>query len=94
MFALGPLCLTHDDLWHLTWGEAQDRLEAHQYAEYLDARKRAQMATWVLNGSGRLKHPIRVEDLVGHWVDGQVMSKGEYLEHAKRKIAANKARRG
>ncbi len=90
LVALGPLKLSHEDLWRLSWGEVEDLLYAWRYAEYLESRHRAQHATWILNGSGNLKHTIRVEDLVGHWVDGQVMSKGDYHEFLKRKIKARK----
>jgi len=91
--ALGPLQLTHEDLWRLSWGEIEDLVYAFRYREYLESAKRAQHAAWIMNASGNLKHPVRVEDLVGHWVDGQVMSKNEYFEHCKARIQRNKETR-
>lgn len=43
-----------------------------------------------MNATGNLKHPVRVEDLSGYWVDGQVLSKNDYHEHLKSKIKARK----
>ncbi len=91
--ALGPLRLSHEDLWRLTWGEVDDLLYAWKYAEYLESQKRAQSAAWIMNASGNLKHPVRVEDLVGHWVDGRVLSKNEYHEHLKATIRGRKGDR-
>jgi len=88
--ALGPLRLSHEDLWLLTWGEVDDLLYAWKYAEYLELQKRAQSAAWIMNATGNLKHPVRVEDLSGYWVDGQVLSKNDYHEHLKSKIKARK----
>jgi hypothetical protein len=71
----------------------EDLFYAYRYREYLESAKRAQHAAWIMNASGNLRHPVRIEDLVGHWVDGQVMSKGEYFEHCKAKIQRNKEKR-
>lgn len=94
LLALGPLRLSHNDLWILTWGELEDRIYAWSYAEYLETRKLAQLAAWILNGSGNLKMPVRVDDLAGRWVDGRVMTEKQYREHLKRKIQEKKRRRG
>ncbi len=91
--ALGPLRLTHEDLWRLAWGEIEDLVYAYQYREYLESAKRAQHAAWIMNTSGNLKTPVRVEDLIGHWVDGRIMSKGEYFEYCKKRIQRNKDKR-
>ncbi len=91
LIALGPLRLTHEDLWRLTWGEVDDLIYAWKYSEYLESQKRAQHAAWIINACGRLKHPVSANDLAGYWVDGQIMSKGEYHEHLKKRV---KARRG
>ncbi len=87
---LGPLRLSHDDLWCLTWGEVQDLLHAYRYREYLDTRQMAQHAAWIMNATGRLKHPVKCDDLAGYWVDGRVLSKGEYHEHLKNRVRARK----
>jgi hypothetical protein len=91
LLALGPLRLSHDDLWHITWGELDDLIYAWRYSEYLESQKRAQQAAWIMNACGRLKHPVRTNDLAGYWVDGQIMSKNEYHEHLKNKV---RSRRG
>lgn len=91
---LGPLGFRPSELWILTWGEAKDLLEAWRYREYLDSQKRAQMACWLLNGSGNLKHSINIADLVGYWVDGQVMGKEEYREFLEEKVRRKKVEKG
>lgn len=91
--ALGPLRLTHEDLWRLTWGEVDDLIYAWRYSEYLETQKRAQHAAWIMNAAGNLKRPVRVEDLSGFWVDGEVLNKNEYHEYQKRRIQARKERK-
>jgi hypothetical protein len=88
--ALGPLRLTHKDLWELTWGEIDDLVYAYKYREYLESLKRAQHAVWLMNASGNLRHPVRVEDLVGYWADGEIMGKNEYFQYCKDKIKRKK----
>ena len=90
MTILGPLKLKHDDLWKLTIGEYEDLCHAWSYDNYLENQKIALLATWLLNGSGNLKYPVYVEDLVGRWVDGQVMTEKEYREYIKNKVARRK----
>lgn len=90
LFALGPLRLSREELWTLSWGELDDRRQAWMYAEHLETRRRAQLAAWLLNGSGKLKHPVAVEDLAGCWVDGRVMGKDEYRRRLKEKVRARK----
>jgi hypothetical protein len=94
LLALGPLHLSHENLWTLTWGELEDLIHAWSYTEYLETRKRAQHAAWILNGSGNLKTPVRVDDLAGRWVGGRVMTEKQYREHLKRKMQEKKRRRG
>jgi hypothetical protein len=90
LVALGPLRLSHDDLWRLTWGEVEDLAYAWRYSEFLETQKRAQHAAWILNGSGNLKRPLRVEDLSGYWVDGRILDKNEYHEYQKERIRAKR----
>lgn len=92
LIALGPLRLSHEDLWRLTWGELEDLIYAWRYSEYLEYQKIAHLAAWLLNGSGNLKMPIRADELVGRWVDGQVMSERKYREYMKRKMQKKAAR--
>lgn len=50
------------------------------------------MTANLINGMGNVKYPVHVDDLVGYWVDGQVLGKMEYWEYCKNK--ARKARKG
>jgi hypothetical protein len=90
LVALGPLRLSHEDAWRMTWGEIEDLAYAWRYAEFLETQKRAQLGAWIMNATGNLKRPVRVEDLSGFWVDGEVLSKNEYHEHQKQRIRARK----
>jgi len=90
LVALGPLRLSHDDLWRLTFGELDDLIYAWRYSEFLESQKRAQHAVWIMTASGNLKRPLRVEDLSGYWVDGRIMDKNEYHEYQKRRIRAKR----
>lgn len=93
LIALGPLCLTHEDLWCRTLGEIEDLIYAYQYRAFLSLREKAQTAAWIMNAAGTLKHQVSAEDLVGHWVDGKIMSKGEYFDYCKEKIKQKKDRK-
>lgn len=90
LIALGPLRLFHEDLWRLTWGEVQDLVHGYRYREYLETRRAAQHAAWIMNACGRLKHPVKCDDLAGYWVDGRVLSKNEYHEHLKKRVKTRK----
>ncbi len=63
---------------------------AYQYREHVELRKLAQVASWIMNASGNLKRPVGVEDLVGYWVDGEIMGKNEYFQYCKDKIKRKK----
>jgi len=91
LVALGPLCLTHDDLWNRTFGELEDLIYAYQYRAFLNLREKAQVAAWIMNAAGTLKRQVSAEDLVGHWVDGRIMSKVEYFDYCKEKIRRKKS---
>lgn len=87
---LGPLCLSHDHLWSLTWGEADDLLHAWRYRNYLDMQKIATLGSWLVNVSGNVKHTVKPTDLIGHWVDGRVLSESQYHDYLKKKIISRK----
>ena len=87
---LGPLHLTHEHLWSLTWGEVDDLLHAWRYNEYLEMTKLATLGSWIVNASGNVKHTVKPTDLIGHWVDGKVMSESQYHTYLKEKIRAKK----
>lgn len=69
--------MTHEDLWRITWGELDDRIYAWRYAEYLETRKRAQLASWILAGAGNLRRPVGVEELAGIWHNGEIFAPRE-----------------
>lgn len=92
LLALGPLRLSHNDLWDITWGELEDLIYAWRYSEYLETQKRAQLGAWIMNASGNMKHTIQPIDLCGHWVNGKILSKNEYHNYLKQKIKKRKKR--
>ena len=81
LFALGPLGLSHEDLWTVTNGELGDRMEAHRYKTYLERRERAVMTAALMNI--HLKRSVSVQDLVGIWRKGEILTKGEFIEKWK-----------
>ena len=87
---LGPLHLTHENLWKLTWGEVDDLLHAWRYTEYLEMTKYATLGSWLINVSGNVKHTVKPTDLIGHLVDCRVMSESQYHTYLKEKIKAKK----
>ncbi|MEA4876831.1 hypothetical protein SDC9_132752 [bioreactor metagenome] len=93
-FALGPLNLSKEGLWEISWGEYEDLLLSWQYREYLEYRKTAALATWVLNGTGKRNHPVLIDDLIGVWDDGEIMSKQEHFDRSVQKIKNRKQKGG
>lgn len=76
----------------MTYGELLDHIAAHGYREYLETRKRAQLACWICNGAGMRTSPLYVEDLVGYWAGGKAMGKLEYWQWTKEQALRNKGR--
>jgi hypothetical protein len=81
LFALGPLGLSHEDLWFVTNGELGDLLDAWNYKQYLERRERAHM-TCILANMWSKRH-ISVQDIVGVWDNGGSVSKQEFFEKWK-----------
>jgi hypothetical protein len=52
--------------------------------------KYATLGSWLINISGNVKHTVKPTDLIGHWVDGRVMSESQYHTYLKEKIKAKK----
>ncbi len=67
---------------------------AWQYREYLDYRKLAALGSWVLNGTGQRTRPVLIDDLIGVWDDGEVMSKQEHFARSVQKIKNKKQKGG
>lgn len=82
--ALGPLGLTHEDLWHITRGQIFDLIHAYNYRKYLERRERAELAAFVAIYQG--KKPPSIEELCGEWVDGGIMTIHEANKYRLRKI--------
>lgn len=80
-----------EDLWTVTLGELSDMAEGLQYREYIETRNAAAHASWIINASGSVRHPVRPDDLVGVWMDGRIVSKREAYEIVKARV---KKRRG
>lgn len=93
--AFGPLQLRHDELWNLSLGELLDLIDGYRYRDWLESRRLMTAAVLIANCSGNLRHPLSVEDLVGRWVDGQIMDEdafGEYCKDLARRHRAERLR--
>jgi hypothetical protein len=91
LYLLGPLERTHEDLWKLTPGEASDLMAAHRFKEYKEYRKIALLGTWIL--APWSKRSYNVEDLVGVWNGGEIVSKAENYRRVKERIKRKKRRK-
>ncbi len=85
--------LRHDDLWELGLGELLDLIDGYRYRDWLESRRLMTAAVLIANCSGNLKHPLSVEDLVGRWVDGQIMDEDAYGEYCKDLARRHRAER-
>ena len=82
--ALGPLGLTHEDLWHVTRGQLFDLIHAYNYKSYLVRRERAELAAFIAIYQG--KKPPSIEKLCGEWCDCRVMTVEEANRYRLEKI--------
>ena len=82
--------MTREDLWKITLGELQDAIDAYRYNEYLKSRRDARLAVWICNGGGMRSKPLHINDLVGEWVDGRVLSREEHFDYLKKKVRKRK----
>lgn len=82
MYAIGILGLTHEDLWHVSLGQLYDRIYAHKYKIYCDRVEAAIHASYgaALNNSTK---KLTIEDLVGRWEDGLILSANEFLKDGR-----------
>ncbi|MDO5116186.1 MAG: hypothetical protein Q4D58_08835 [Synergistaceae bacterium] len=71
-------------------GEFDDMSTAYRYNEYLESRKRAQLASCIL--SGLVKQPPSIQDIAGIWDDNtmRVYDKMEMYELIKERIKNKK----
>ena len=79
MTALGPLGLTHEDLWHITTGEIQDLVIAHNYQRHLKRREDYILASLIGAAMGS-KYPS-MDEVCGRWLDNRVMEPEEANEY-------------
>ena len=93
LFALGPLELSHEDLWRVTIGELNDLIIARRYKDYLEMQKQAQFAQWLM--SCWVKKAPSVQDMVGVWDEKLMRPLGnrEAYEIAKERIRSKKRNR-
>lgn len=89
--AFGPLGLRHEDLWRVTPGEVRDLIEGYRYKEYLDARKDARLARWIL--SVWCRQVPSADEMTGVWDDGEIMTPAQQYRRAKERILKNKTPR-
>ncbi len=82
--------MTFEDLWRITVGEFEDMIIAYRYNEYLESRKRAQLAGCIL--SGLVTRPPSIQDIAGIWDDKtmRVYDKMEMYELIKERIKNKK----
>jgi hypothetical protein len=89
LFALGPLGLSHEDLWQVTNGQLGDLLDAWHYKQYLERRERAYMTSILANMWS--KRHITVQDIVGVWHQGEILSKEDFIEKWKERRRRRRA---
>lgn len=79
-------------MWRITVGEFFDLSTAYRYREYLESRKRAQLAACIL--SGLVARPPSVQDIAGVWDDKtmRVCGKMEMYDIIKSRIEKNKSK--
>ena len=82
LFALGPLGLRRSELWEITNGELCDMIAGYHYRMYCERQEQAIHTTAILNMWSKRK--ITVQDFVGIWKNGRVLSKGEFIEEWKK----------
>ncbi len=84
----GPLERSHEDLWRVSVGELGDLIEGWRYNQYLQSRRDARLARWIV--SAWCKRVPSVEDMTGVWDDGLILGKAERYQRIKRKILKKK----
>ena len=82
--ALGPLGLSHEDLWHVTRGQLNDLIHAYNYKCYLVRRERAELAAFV--AIYQCRKPPSIDKLCGEWCGGRVMTVEEANRYRLEKI--------
>jgi hypothetical protein len=86
--ALGPLGLTHEDLWRLTRGEIADLAHAYRYKKFLDMQSMAVLAFYIAAAqTGKAKS---IDQLCGVWEGGRAMTQEEAAEYYREKARERK----
>ncbi len=89
MTALGPLGLTHEDLWHITTGEIQDLVIAHNYQRHLKRREDFIFASLLGAAIGGGLKNVTIDDYAGRWVDNQIMEPDAANEYILERVRKN-----
>lgn len=89
MTALGPLGLTHEDLWHITTGEIQDLVIAHNYQRHLKRREDFIFASLLGAAVGGGLKNVTIDDYAGRWVDNQIMEPDAANEYILERVRKN-----
>ena len=83
--ALGPLSLSHEDLWHITHGQLIDRIIAYNYSAYLRRREAAIAAAYTAIWQNSKQHHT-IDQLCGVWNGVCVVDEIEYKMQQLEKI--------
>jgi hypothetical protein len=93
LFALGPLGLSHEDLWFVTNGQLSDLTEAWEYKQHLERTERAYMTSILVNMWS--KRRISAQDIAGVWDRrrGRAVPKEDMVENWKARRRRRKGER-
>ncbi|ANZ45452.1 hypothetical protein [Cloacibacillus porcorum] len=82
--ALGPLALSHEDLWHITRGQIIDKVIAYNYGTYLQRREAAITSAYAAICQDGESHTI--DELCGIWNGVRIVDEEEYKKQQLKKI--------
>ncbi|WP_034443505.1 hypothetical protein [Cloacibacillus evryensis] len=83
--ALGPLGLSHEDLWHITHGQLTDKIIAYNYNAYLRRREAAIAAAYAAIWQNSKQHHT-LDELCGVWDGVRIIEETEYKTQQLAKI--------
>lgn len=83
--ALGPLGLSHEDLWHVTYGQLTDKIIAYNYNAYLRRREAAIAAAYAAIWQNSTQS-YTLDDLCGVWDGVKIVEETEYKRQQLAKI--------
>lgn len=83
--ALGPLALSHEDLWHITHGQIIDKVIAYNYVTYLQRHEAAITSAYAAIWQDSSKSHT-IDELCGVWNGVRIVDKEEYKKQQLKKI--------